>query len=583
MFSKNSSLASLRSLWPFIKPYKNWLYLSLGMAIPLSLLNVGPLPIVKYLVDEILVKKDPSKLLMVPIAVIALFFVKGFIRYIHYYSIRIVVVNVNQKVREKLYRHLVHLSTDYFSEKKAGVLLSRITADPMNLDSGIAAINVAIREPITFLGLLGYTLYTNWKLTLLTFTIVPGLAIVFGRTGKYIKGKIADYQEQNGESFSTIQEAISGIRVVHLFNLHEISIKKFTDQMTDITRVLLKISRIEEISSPTVEFITSFATALILYFGARSVLHNEMSSGDLIAFYTAFAMMINPIRQVADINSKLHSASAAMDRINDFFAWEPRVQEISSPIPASTVKSSIQFKDVEFYYPDTPERLVLRGVNFELPVGKTVALVGQSGSGKSSIVQLLTRLYDVTNGSILVDGVDLRSLMLKDWRSQLAVVSQDVFLFHDTIFKNIQMGRPEASHEEVLEAARRAFALEFIQRMPNGFETIVGDRGLKLSGGERQRISIARAFLKNASCLILDEATSNLDNQSEKLVQKTLEELMENRTTLVIAHRLSTIQNADHIIVMREGSIIESGRYAELMNRDGEFNRLATLAGMSAL
>ena len=421
----------------------------------------------------------------------------------------------------------------------------------------------------------------NWKLTVLTFTIVPALGLVFAKTGKYIKTKIAHYQEQNGESYSTIQESISGIRVIHLFNLQNISIKRFTDQLSDISRVLLKISKIEELSSPMIELVTSFAIALILYYGGKSVLNGEMTSGELVAFFTAFGMMINPIRQVSDINSKLHGAAAAMERINEFLAWEPKVKNCAHPKGIHAIETSIQFNRVSFAYPDTSEHPVIKDISFEIPRGKTIALVGQSGSGKSSIVQLLTRLYDITGGEITIDGVNLRDLKIEDWRNQVAVVSQDVFLFHDTIYKNILMGKPNATRDEVMDAAQKAFAYDFIKRLPHGFETMAGDRGLKLSGGERQRISIARAFLKNANCLILDEATSNLDNESEKIVQKTLESLMQNKTTLVIAHRLSTIQNADHIIVMKEGRIIEQGNYASLMTqKSSEFCRLATLAGM---
>lgn len=570
------SLSSLKSLKPFIWPDRRWLWFSLFMAIPLAALRAGPIPLVKYLVDDVLVSKDASKLILFPIAIVALYTLNMGVRFLHYYSIRMVVVRTNQRVRETLYRHLVSLSADYFSEKKAGVLLSRVTADPHNLDSGIASFNVLLREPITFLGLLGYALYTNWKLTVLTFSIVPAMAWVFGRTGRYIKLKIREYQEHNGESYATIQEAISGIRILHLFNMEGTSFKRFSDQATTISRLLLKISKMEEISGPAIELVTSFAIALILYYGGRLVLSGEMSSGDLIAFFTAFGMMVNPIRQVSDINSKLHSAAAAMERINDFLGWKPRIASREGAVPVDSIHSGIEFKNVNFAYPDAPERPVLNNVSFALPLGKTVALVGQSGSGKSSLAQLLPRLYDVTGGSILIDGRDLRELELTSWRNQVAVVSQDVFLFHDTIYNNILMGRMDASREEVHEAARRAFAYDFIQNLSHGFDTIVGDRGVKLSGGQRQRISIARAFLKNSPCLILDEATSNLDNESEKIVQNTLEKLMEHRTTLVIAHRLSTIQNADEIIVLKEGRIIERGSYAELMSGGGELKRLAS-------
>jgi subfamily B ATP-binding cassette protein MsbA len=449
-----------------------------------------------------------------------------------------------------------------------------VTADPFHLDSGIASLNVLIREPVLFLVLFGYALYTNWRLTLLTLTIIPALGWVFTRSGKYIKSKIAEYQEWNGESYSSAQEAISGIRVIHLYNLAGSQIRKYSDQLGTITRLLLRISKMEEIAGPTVELITSVSIALILYYGGKAVLDGEMTSGDLVGFFTAFGMMVNPIRSLSDINSKMNSASAAMERIEEFLSWKPRIVDREHAIPVKSIQNGIEFKGVGFHYPDSPERPVITEVSFSLPLGKTVALVGQSGSGKSSIVQLLTRLYDVTAGSIQIDGYDLRDLALNSWRDQVAVVSQDVFLFHDTIFQNILMGRPNATAAEVREAARKAHALEFIERLPKGFETVVGDRGIKLSGGERQRISIARAFLKDSSCLILDEATSNLDNESEKIVQLALEELMENRTTLIIAHRLSTIRDADEILVLKNGKILESGTYDALLARAGEFKRL---------
>jgi subfamily B ATP-binding cassette protein MsbA len=469
---------------------------------------------------------------------------------------------------------LISLSSDYFSEKKAGMLLSRVTADPWQLDSGIAAINVLVREPVTFVALFGYALFTNWRLTTLTLTIVPALALVFGRSGRYIKRKIAEYQEGNGEAYSSIQEAISGIRVIHLFNLENDRVKKYRVQMNEITRLLLKISKMEEIAGPTIELVTSFAIALILYFGGRSVLAGQMSSGDLLAFFASFGMMVNPIRQISDVNPKMAAAAAAMERINQFLTWQPRVTSLPDAKKIEFIHQGIEFKDATFAYPDTPDRPVLKKVTFSLSLGKTVALVGQSGSGKSSLVQLITRLYDLNSGTIEIDGVDLRKLDLPSLRNLIAVVSQDVFLFHDTIYQNILMGKPEASEADVIEAAKKAYAFDFIQRLPNGFQTVVGDRGMKLSGGERQRISIARAFLKNAPCLVLDEATSNLDNESEKIVQQSLEKLMEHRTTLVIAHRLSTIRNADSIIVLKQGEILETGTYSSLAAKDGEFQRL---------
>ncbi|NDG85374.1 MAG: ABC transporter ATP-binding protein, partial [Proteobacteria bacterium] len=277
------SLGSLKTLKPYVWPHRNWLLFSLIMALPLSALRAGPIPLVKYLVDEVLVKRDPGKLALLPIAIISLYVLNLFIRYFHYYAVRVAVVRTNQAVRERLYSHLISLSVDYYSENKSGTLLSRVTADPAHLDSGISSINVLIREPITFMGLFGYALYTNWKLTLLTLTIVPALGFVFGRSGQYIKRKILEFQVQNGETYSTAQEAISGIRVIQLFNLENERFRKFRAQLDELTRLLLKISKMEEIAGPSIELVTSFAIAIILYFGGRAVLNNEMTSGDLLA------------------------------------------------------------------------------------------------------------------------------------------------------------------------------------------------------------------------------------------------------------------------------------------------------------
>jgi subfamily B ATP-binding cassette protein MsbA len=576
------SLHSLKSLKPFIWPNRKWILFSLLMAIPLSALRIGPIPLVKYLIDEILNNKNESKLILIPLGVIGMYTLNLVVRFLHYYSTRIVVIAANRLIKEKLYNHLISLSYDYYSEQKTGSLLSRVTADPAQLDQGIASLNVLIREPITFTALLSYVLYTNWKLTLMTFSIVPLLGLVFSKTGRYVKTKIAEYQRLNGEHYSIIQESISGIRVIHLYALRKFMEKKFADQSLEMQRMLLKISKIEELASPMVELVTSFAIALILYSGGKAVLNGEMTSGDLIAFFAAFGMMVNPIRQLSDINTKIHSAAGAMDRINHFLSWKSNVSDIEKA-KHPTLHQGIELRNVSFTYPNSFDRLVLKNVSFNVPSGKTIALVGQSGSGKSSIAQLLTRMYDVNNtgadSGIFIDGIDLRHLKIEEWRNQVAVVSQDVFLFHDTIYNNIALGNPNASREEVIQAAQKAFAHDFIQRLSEGYETIVGDRGMKLSGGERQRISIARAFLRNSNLLILDEATSNLDLESEKIVQTTLETLMKGKTTVVIAHRLSTIRNADQIIVIREGEKIESGTYSELMDIRGEFYRLCQFSG----
>jgi len=311
--------------------------------------------------------------------------------------------------------------------------------------------------------------------------------------------------------------------------------------------------------------------AAMIYYGGRQVLAGRMTPGDLLAFFAAFALMINPLRTLNDVNIKLNQAAGACERIFEILDWRPNIREAENPVRLMTLEKELEVRDVSFAYPDAPARGVLKGVSFTLPRGRAVALVGASGAGKSSMVSLFPRIFDVTGGSILIDGHDIRNVAINDLRRMIAVVSQDVFLFNDTIEENIRCGRLSATREEIREAARRAHALDFIEAAPQGFQSVIGDRGQKLSGGERQRISIARAFLRQTSILILDEATSSLDTTSERAVQSALEELMKDRTTLIIAHRLSTIRNADQILVLKDGEVIERGRHEDLIRLGGEY------------
>lgn len=564
-------MKSLLKLKPYLRPHI-WLILcSTALAIPLAAIRLGPVPVVRYMLDSILVDKNPSKLVIFPFAILALYAVNFVVRFTHYYLLRIVIVRTNQKIKNDLFQHLLGLSADYFTAQSTGTLIARNSVDPQNVDGGLACINILIREPITLIFLFGAALKLNWRLTLITVTIVPTMGWLFSATGKNLKRYMARMSDVNAQLYSTLQEGFTGIRIVKTFGLEKYILKKFRDNNDHYARLLLKTSLVEEAAHPMVELLTAFALAPIVYYGGQQVLAGKMTPGDLFAFFTAFGMMMNPIRMMNDVNMKLHQAAVACDRIFEVFGWKTNLHEPASPLPIKEFKEEIRLHQVSFAYPDTPHRKVLKKVSFTVPRGKTVAIVGASGAGKSSLVSLLPRIFDVTEGRIEIDHHDIRELALADLRSLIAVVSQDIFLFNDTLEENIRCGRLDATPEEIRIAAKRAHALEFIEKLPGGMQTIIGDRGQKLSGGERQRISIARAFLREAPILILDEATSSLDSASERAVQSALDELMLNRTTLVIAHRLSTIRHADLILVLKEGEVVEKGHHQELMNLGGEY------------
>jgi subfamily B ATP-binding cassette protein MsbA len=566
----------------YLKPFKWYLVGSALLAFPLAALRASPVPLIKYLVDDLLVNREHDKLLVFPLLFVGLYVVNFVVRYFHYYWLRVVIARVNQRIKNDLYDHLMGLSADAFTAQSTGGLISRAGQDPNLVDQGIACVNILMREPLTFLCLFGYALHLNWKLTLVTFLVFPPLAWVFSVTGRNLKRYIGAMQEQNSRLFSVLQETFTGFRVIQLFGLQQYSVNKFREQSGLYTDYHLKMARMEEVSHPAVELLTSFVIAIVIYFGGTQVLSGSMTSGDLLAFFAAFAMMMNPIRTLNDVNIRLTQMNAAFERISELFGWKSR---LVAPSPGSSRRAcfvqELRLENVRFCYPDAPERTILNGVSFTLRRGARVALVGESGAGKSSLISLLPRVFDVTSGRILLDGTDIRDLDLDSLRSQFSVVSQDVFLFNDTVFENVRCGDRTATPEQVIEAARQANALDFISKLSEGWETRIGDRGQKLSGGERQRLSIARAFLRQSPILILDEATSNLDTASERAVQEALDKLMQHRTALVIAHRLSTIQGADLILVLKNGMILEAGTHQELLSGKGEYARFHAAAQAS--
>lgn len=564
-------MKSLLRLKPYLKAYWALILISALLALPLSGLRAAPAYLLKIVGDDLLVRQDTTKLAWLPWFIIGIYAVNFVVRFFHYYLLRIVIARVNQKIKNQLFEHMLGLSADYYTAQSTGTLISRVGVDPTLIDIGLSCINVLIREPITFLVLFSYALKLNWRLTLITLIVFPPLAWVFSMTGKYLKKKMARLTEENARIYSTLQESFVGIRTLKTFRLEKYVRKKFREKTDRYTEVYLKISAVEEAAHPLVEMLFALLFAILVYFGGRQIIHGWMTPGDLLAFFAVFALLTNPLRNLNDVNLKLSQAAGACERVFEIFDWRSNLHEPTSPLPLKTFARDIRFESVSFAYPDAPERPILKNATFSVERGHVLALAGRSGAGKSSLVSLLPRIFDVTSGRILIDGHDIRETSLEDLRSMIAVVSQDVFLFNDTIEENIRCGRLGATRGEIREAARKAHALDFIESLPNGFDSVIGDRGQKLSGGERQRLSIARAFLREAPILILDEATSSLDTKSERAVQDALDELMTNRTSIIIAHRLSTIRHADTILVLKDGEIVERGTHDELMSRGGEY------------
>jgi subfamily B ATP-binding cassette protein MsbA len=574
----------MKSLWKlrdYLKPHWAWILLSVLLSIPMAAIRFSPVILIKKLIDDLLTTKDESKLVSFPLLVIGVYALNFVIRFVHYCAIRVVVARVNRNIKNDLYDHVMGLSADYFTTARAGELMSRVGNDPNQIDQGIAQINVITREPIQLLFLVGYTFYLDWKLTLITLAIFPPLAFVFSFSGKALKRYIGRLQNEQSKMFGTLQESFTGFRIIKAFRLEEYMQKKFRERSEGFFKTFKKVIVVEEASHPAVEFLSAFAISALIYVGGKSVIEGSMTQGELISFFGAFAMMQNPMRDLNEMNLKMGSASGAIDRVLEMFSWKSRLPEKPNALAKPSFQSKIDLVDVRFAYPDAPEREVLRGVSLSIPKGRSIALVGASGAGKSSLISLLPRIFDVTGGVIEIDNQDIRDLRVPDLRSLISVVSQDVFLFNDTVAENIRCGRLDATDAEIRRAAEEAFAHDFIQRLSHGYDTIIGDRGMKLSGGERQRLSIARAFLRNSPILILDEATSALDNASEKAVQAALEKLMKDKTTIVIAHRLSTIRHVDRIYVLREGQITEQGSHAELLAKNGEYAAFLRIAETS--
>ncbi len=567
----------VRILREFLLPYWGLVLVALFCAAVVASIYGATAWLVKPLMDRVFIARDQRMLKLLPPLIVGLYFVKGVARFLQNYIMKYVSQLMVMNIRIALYRKLQYMSYAFLSSKRTGELISRIINDVGVLSkANVSLIRNMIRQIFTLVALVVVLFKRDPHLAVVSILVMPPMGLVIYGIGRKMKRISKRQQRKMANVSSVLVEGFSGAKVVKAFGAEEREIERFSHQMRKLLKVNMKGVFVKEINAPLVEFIGSIAAAVVVFAGGMRVVKGAMTPGDFFSFMSALMMMYEPITKLSNVNADLNAAAAAAERIYDFLDAEPDVKDEPGALEKSTFEDRIVYDDVWFRYPEG-EDWVLRGVSFEVRRSEVVAIVGASGVGKTTLVDLLPRFYDVQRGAIYIDGVDIRRIKLSSLRGLISIVSQDVVIFNDTVFNNILYGKPDASPEEVIRAAKLARAHDFIQQLPEGYDTVVGDRGARLSGGERQRIAIARAILKDAPILILDEATSALDAESEMLVRDALYNLMKGKTVLLIAHRLATVTRADRILVLDGGRIVEEGTHDELVEKGGIYSKLCRL------
>jgi ATP-binding cassette, subfamily B, bacterial MsbA len=509
------------------------------------------------------------------------FFFRNLFRYLSLYFLTPIRNGVVHDLRSSLHKKVISLPIGFFTEKRRGDITSRMTTDLVEIEWSImSSLEMIFRDPLQIIIYLITLIFISPQLTLFVIILFPITGFIIAKVGKSLKKSSEKSQEKMGDILSVLDENIGGLKVIKLFNAEENVHKKFDKESRKYQSLMTSLLRKKDMSSPMSEFLSTIIMVVVMWFGGKLVLGGEslLSPEEFIGYILIFSQIIPPAKSFTSAYYHLQKGSAAAARVYELMDTENNITESANPISIHEIKENVSIKNVSFQYENVP---VLNNLNFTIPKGKTVAIVGKSGSGKSTIADLCARFYDIKEGEIYIDNHNIKDIKLSDLRHLMGVVSQESILFNDTIYNNILVGNQKATKQEVLQAAKIANAEEFILECENGYYTNIGEKGDKLSGGQKQRISIARAILKNPDFLILDEATSSLDTQSEKLVQNALSNLMKERTTLVIAHRLSTIKDADEIIVLSEGKIVERGNHAELVEKGGHYKTLINLQNIS--
>jgi subfamily B ATP-binding cassette protein MsbA len=568
-------LGIYRRLLGYVRPYTKWMVVSIiALLFSVGLGLILPL-VVRNLVDLILVDNDLPQLNRLAIGLFVVFILQSIASFIHRLSLAYVGENAVVDIRVQVYSHLQELSLRFFGDYRTGEIVSRITNDTSLLQSAITDDLVALlRQAITLIGAAALLFWLDWRLTLIILLGVPFITLTMVWLGRKIRRESKAVQDALAKSASVVEETAAGVRIVKSFARERYEIDRFSRAVNEIYTAAMRRAKIGAVLGPIIGFMAFASITITLWFGAYEVIQGQLTAGDLVAYLIYTMMVAAPIASLAGLYARFQGAIGATERLFDLLDEQPDILSKPGAIVLPTLSGEVHFEGVSFTYAeDIP---VLREVSFCAQPGQVIALVGPSGAGKSTLISLIPRFWDVDEGTVTIDGYDIREVNLRSLREQIGIVPQETILFSDSVFANIQYGKLDATREEVEAAAKAANAHEFILNdLPGGYETEVGERGVKLSGGQRQRVAIARAILKDPRILILDEATSSLDSESEGLVQEALEHLMQSRTSFVIAHRLSTITNADWVLVLNEGHLVEQGTHQSLLaDADGLYARL---------
>jgi subfamily B ATP-binding cassette protein MsbA len=567
----------MNTLWRIVSYLRNYRLRLLGAFLcsaGVALLQAVNAWLVKPVLDDIFIGRNQELLMILPLIILGVAILKASFSYGQSYLMGYVGQWLVADVRQQLFIHIVRLPIRFHDANTSGRLMARVISDVNEMSNAIPSVLKDIfQQGLTFVALIGVAFYQNWKMATVVLVVLPLSGYVLIRFGKRIRKLSKKGQESIGSMASVLKEAFTGIKVVKAYGQEEKEGRRFFLMNKAFRKAQVKSSQTSAMSSPILEVIAVCGIAFIIWYGGGLVIAGEMKPGEFFSFLTAMFMAYAPIRKMSGANASVQRALAGAQRVFSVLDLDSELSKDEGKRTLPPIKHKLEFSNVSFTY-EGAKSSSLDNVNLTVPVGEVVALVGASGSGKTTLVSLVPRFYRPTQGTVTIDGMDIRSVDRSSLRRQIGIVSQETVLFDDLIRNNIAYGRPDATEEQIIEAARAAYAWEFIERLPNRLDTFVGENGLKLSGGQRQRLAIARAILRDPPILILDEATSALDSESEKLVQQALANLMKARTTLVIAHRLSTVQHADRLVVMNRGRIEEIGTHAELLQKGGLYTRL---------